>query len=410
MRLCKDHCPTESPALCPEALEVYRTAVANNGLEEAPPPCLNGLELLRPHPEDTGRLVPVPPDVAEHHLVQPLEQAMHAGRSTLRSIREALAQVESVYREETQKTPAPVQLLRGNDVIHKKLRQLNAACRHELQAVQPGGPRSAPALAEALGQLPGVIARGVRHRTLYQHTVRAHRPMIEFMTAIQKAGGEFRTADLLVDRVILYDRSVALIPDHRYSRPDHALLIEHPAIAAYLGGVFDLVWEALVVAAVGKPSAAASRRPPAQACQVLPFAAGRPGRLLGGHDEAGQRRPPAAAARGGPAYGGEVRHGGDPGPLDRTAPHEAPHDEPVALAPYAHPPAPHREPYAGQGTGRGGGPCHAATRLVVREDESKGRPAAQGGVRDPVRSGGPEVHAPHAAATAPAGSCGVRRP
>ena len=243
MRLCKDHCPAEDPAPCPEALEVYRTAVADGGLEDPPPPCLTGLELLRPHPEDPGRLVPVPPDVAEHHLVQPLEQALHAGRSRLLSIRQTLARVESVYREETQRAAAPVQLLRGNDVIHKKLRQLNAACRHELQAVQPGGPRSAPALAEALQQLPGVIARGVRHRTLYQHTVRGHRPMIEFMTAIQKAGGQFRTTGQLVDRVILYDRSVALIPDHRYSRPDHALLIEHPAITAYLAGVFDVIWD-----------------------------------------------------------------------------------------------------------------------------------------------------------------------
>ncbi|WMX47399.1 LuxR C-terminal-related transcriptional regulator [Streptomyces roseicoloratus] len=244
MRLCEDRCPAESPDLCREALEVYRTAVASGELKDPPPPCPTALELLRPHPEDPGRLVPVPPDVAEHHLVQPLEQELQAGRSRLLSVRQVLAGVESVYREESRRAPSPLQLLRGNDVIHKKLRQLNAECRHELQAIQPGGPRSAPALAEALQQLPGVIARGVRHRTLYQHTVRGHRPMIEFMTAIQKAGGQFRTTDLLADRVILYDRSVALIPDHRYSRPDHALLIEHPAVAAYLAGVFDLIWDA----------------------------------------------------------------------------------------------------------------------------------------------------------------------
>ncbi|MCX2179485.1 helix-turn-helix transcriptional regulator [Streptomyces sp. SKN60] len=240
---CRDDYEENGPGLCGEALESYRTAVSHGVLTAPPPPCLTGLGLLRPHPADARRLVPVPPDIAQHRLVQPLEQALRERESELLSLRRTLAQADSVYRQEARQAPAPVQLLRGNDVIHQKLRQLNAACRQELQAVQPGGPRSAPALAEAARQLPDVLARGVRHRTLYQHTVRGHPAMTEFMTAMQQAGGQFRTTGLLVDRVILYDRSVALIPDHRYSRPDHALLIEHPAITAYLAGVFDLIWD-----------------------------------------------------------------------------------------------------------------------------------------------------------------------
>ncbi|WP_019890976.1 hypothetical protein [Streptomyces purpureus] len=44
--------------------------------------------------------------------------------------------------------------------------------------------------------------------------------------------------------MIVYDRSVALIPDDRYERLDHGLLIEHPGVARFLAGVFDHAREA----------------------------------------------------------------------------------------------------------------------------------------------------------------------
>ncbi|GGT14028.1 hypothetical protein [Streptomyces purpureus] len=45
-----------------------------------------------------------------------------------------------------------------------------------------------------------MLRRGVQHRTLYQHTVRTHRSMLEYMAAVHSAGGQFRTLDTLFDR------------------------------------------------------------------------------------------------------------------------------------------------------------------------------------------------------------------
>ncbi|MFI2371944.1 hypothetical protein [Streptomyces sp. NPDC018833] len=47
------------------------------------------------------------------------------------------------------------------------------------------------------------IGRGGHYRTHDQHSVRTHRPMLDFMARAHAAGGRFRTLDEPFDRVII---------------------------------------------------------------------------------------------------------------------------------------------------------------------------------------------------------------
>ncbi|MFD4586865.1 LuxR C-terminal-related transcriptional regulator [Streptomyces sp. NPDC058434] len=186
--------------------------------------------------------VAVPPDVAAGRLSRPIEQSLLRGREQLVAVREALSTTAAVYQQQS-RNDTSVRLLRGSEVIRDTLRRLDVTCRGEVQAVQPGGPRPPHTLEETLGQLLAIVTRGVRHRTIYQHTVRTHTHMLDFMREVHTAGGRFRTTEALFDRMTIYDRTVALIADQRDERTDHALLIEHPGITGFLAGVFDHAWD-----------------------------------------------------------------------------------------------------------------------------------------------------------------------
>jgi DNA-binding CsgD family transcriptional regulator/sugar-specific transcriptional regulator TrmB len=229
--------------LCEDGLAAYRRAVVSGTMTDPVPPCLLDAELARPLPVEPGVYVPVPPDVALDSLQQPAQALILRERERMRALAEALAPAQRLYQQAGRQALPAVRLLRGLDVINDTLRQLNTACRQELQAAQPGGPRPQFILEETRPQLRSLLDRGVRHRTLYQHTVRTHAGTVEFMAEVHAAGGRFRTADALPGRMIIYDRSVAVVPDSRFPMSHHALLVEHPGLALFLADVFDHAWD-----------------------------------------------------------------------------------------------------------------------------------------------------------------------
>ncbi|MFF8386988.1 LuxR C-terminal-related transcriptional regulator [Streptomyces kanasensis] len=182
------------------------------------------------------------PDVAEYQLSLPVERTLLETQQRLLTIRDTLSRASALHREEHHGASA-FRLLRGTEVIFATLRKLNDSCRYELQAVQPGGPRPPEVLRAVRGDTLNLLRRGVRHRAIYQHSVRTHEASLAFMAETHAEGSRFRTLGALFERVLVYDRTIAVLPDHRYERAQHALLIDHPGVAGFLAGVFDHTWE-----------------------------------------------------------------------------------------------------------------------------------------------------------------------
>ncbi|MFI0241411.1 LuxR C-terminal-related transcriptional regulator [Streptomyces sp. NPDC016845] len=201
------------------------------------------LSLMRRPAESGGRWVAVPPDIASHDLTRPLERAILAQQHTVAGIYDALSAAEDVYRTQQRASAASVRLLHGADVIYAALERASEACREELLTAHPGGARDPDALSKTLPRTLRLNERGVRQRTLYQHSVRAHGPTLAYIERVTDAGAQVRTLDEVVDRLIVYDRSIAFIPDARYDQQTTALAVEHPALIHYLVKVFDHAWE-----------------------------------------------------------------------------------------------------------------------------------------------------------------------
>ncbi|MFI5806362.1 LuxR C-terminal-related transcriptional regulator [Streptomyces sp. NPDC051561] len=228
--------------LCERGLDCYRRALAEGSYAGEVPDCVVELGLLRPQAGGDGRWGPVPAEIAAHEMTRPLERAILSQQQTVSAIHAALSCAEDVYRAEQRAAAAPVRLLHGSEVIFAALERASNGCKEELLTAQPG-TRVPAILAKTLPRALALNRRGVHQRTLYQHSVRAQPAMVSYIEQISAAGAHIRTLNELFDRLIIYDRALAFIPDPRHELEFTALAIEHPAIISYFVKVFEHAWQ-----------------------------------------------------------------------------------------------------------------------------------------------------------------------
>ncbi|GAA3373559.1 hypothetical protein GCM10020367_33960 [Streptomyces sannanensis] len=132
-----------------------------------------------------------------------------------------------------------ITVLEGVDRIDAALDRATAECRSELLTVQPGGGRHPDILHQALKRVEPLLSRGVRMRSLYQHTMRYSPATLAYLERVGQQV-EVRTLEELIERLIVVDRIVAIIPARRDRKV--ALEIRHPSLVEYLASVFDQFW------------------------------------------------------------------------------------------------------------------------------------------------------------------------
>ncbi|MGW2471908.1 helix-turn-helix transcriptional regulator [Streptomyces sp. NPDC001665] len=231
--------PPQQP--CERALAVYRRALVAGSLpDEEVSGCLTALHLMVPDRASPGSMVPVPPETASHAALAPLEEAVLERRRALRATRATLAAFGTLYADVHRLEQPALTRLSGEAVISRALEAGVAGCRGEIRTAQPGGGRPEQALGEALVRDLGNLRRGIRQRTVYQHTVRSDRATLAYIEQVSAAGAEIRTLAEVVDRVIVVDLDVAFVPFS--DAPHEALCVRHPALVRFLARDFDEAW------------------------------------------------------------------------------------------------------------------------------------------------------------------------
>ncbi|MFF9506438.1 LuxR C-terminal-related transcriptional regulator [Streptomyces sp. NPDC014724] len=232
---------SSSDRVCDTALAAYRRALTEGSLPaDDVPRCLSGLHLMVEDRDSPGYLIPVPPETASFDALGPIEETIARQRRTLRSARAALAVFEGLYADVHRLEQPALTRLSGAAVIGKALDAGVAGCREEVRTAQPGGGRPAHTLEVALRRDLRNLRRGIRQRTIYQHTVRSDRTTLAYIERVTTEGAEVRTLAEVVDRIIVFDRNLAFVP---YSdEPHSALRIRHPSLVRFLVRHFDEAW------------------------------------------------------------------------------------------------------------------------------------------------------------------------
>jgi hypothetical protein len=244
--------PDERKLLETVAARVYSSAATQGRLPVDDPELEEGgenragLQLLL----DLGLLVldesettylPVDPAAVQSRVVVPLSREGADLLTESAEWAEAFADLGQTYRRASSAEVAPITELRGPAQIDSFLSALVGDARTELLTAQPHGRRPANALAQAENRDLRALDRGVRMRTLYQHSARQSPPTREYVAEVTAHGAEVRTLDEFFRRLIIIDREVAVIP----ASEDHAvaLALRDKSVVAYLVDIFERAWE-----------------------------------------------------------------------------------------------------------------------------------------------------------------------
>ncbi|WP_346137840.1 helix-turn-helix transcriptional regulator [Streptomyces coeruleofuscus] len=245
------HAVTE---LCEEGNRLYANAlragrIARTDVVDAP--CLMELALLHPDPDDENLLRPVPPAVALAQRLHPIERDIAERRRLSITLAEVFEPFMALGAQEAA-TDHSITVLEGGDRINAALNLATAQCQTEMLTIQPSDDRfSERSLTQGLGRDRAMIERGVRIRTLYQHTARHSPQKLAYVSQLANGKAEYRTIDEVVERLIVCDESVAFIP----ARDDQqvALELRHPGLVRYLVKVFEFMWSRSVPLSAGAP-------------------------------------------------------------------------------------------------------------------------------------------------------------
>ncbi|MER6194630.1 LuxR C-terminal-related transcriptional regulator [Streptomyces cyaneofuscatus] len=228
--------------LSEEVLRRYREALEAGTISGDVPASLVRSGLVRPLPGRRDVYVPVPPGIAESLLARHVERDIEERRKSLEVLHSSFLAAEAVYRKAQRRAEPPIESLNGEEVIGEALRKAVGSCKEELLTAQPGGGRPPALLAEALPRDLALLRKGVRQRTLYQHSVRSHAPTLAYIEQVLAEGARVRTVDEIFERVIICDRAIAFIPG-TMERKSTALALRHPGVVEFLAKMFDHAWE-----------------------------------------------------------------------------------------------------------------------------------------------------------------------
>ncbi|MCI3275682.1 LuxR C-terminal-related transcriptional regulator [Streptomyces cylindrosporus] len=230
--------------------EIAAATGADLGAVEEVRKSLQDLHLLS-QPAPGRPVVPLDPEVAEAELVTPLEVEIGRRRREIGRIHEELRTLAADYRARPSGGPAadvPITVLDDVEEVRREIDRARYGCTEERMSLQSGGGRPPELLEADREHTLELLRRGVRVRTLYQHTARTSLATRTYVQEVTRQGAEVRTVDELSERLIIYDRRIAFIPKERTgSRPPGAAVITEPTVVGYLARSFESVWQ------IGRP-------------------------------------------------------------------------------------------------------------------------------------------------------------
>lgn len=234
------HHPHGERELCDDAVRLYTEALRNgvtNRDELSAAPCLMDMALLHPDPMDANLLRPVPPSAALAHLLLPITREIHERLRLTTELADSLAPLTAVPSADPNLS---ITVLEGMPLISSVLSEASAGATSEILTAQPGGNRTKTSMEQGLRNSRAAIERGARLRHIYQHPARYNPHLKDYMTRVPADRLEVRTVEQTVERLIIVDREMALIPAD--AERTTALEIRHPALVTYLVQVYEVLW------------------------------------------------------------------------------------------------------------------------------------------------------------------------
>ncbi|MCT9091645.1 LuxR C-terminal-related transcriptional regulator [Streptomyces sp. ASQP_92] len=214
--------------------------------------CLIDLGLLHPDPAAPDWLLPTSPQAVMARLLRGIHQDIAASQARTGAVVAAFERFAALGAPVVSGGEA-IRVLDGIPRINAAIDDAIAGCTTESLTIQPRGIRPERVLSQALPRALDMLDRGVRIRTLYTHVARYGPGLGDYLRELEGRAVEVRTLDEVTDRLLLFDRTVAIIP--AAADDTSALELRHPALVGFLATVFERLWRLAVPLAETMPVA-----------------------------------------------------------------------------------------------------------------------------------------------------------
>ncbi|MER5867543.1 LuxR C-terminal-related transcriptional regulator [Kitasatospora sp. NPDC002040] len=204
---------------------------------------LTELMLVRASSEHPGQLRAVTPEVGLADMLARQEADLAERQAQLAASRAAVTRLVA-DRAETR--AAHGERLLGMDAIQHRLEILMRNVTTECVGVHPGASQRPEDLAAGREGNAAAIARGVAVKSLYQDATRNDPHTTAYARWLLGLGSEVRTAPVLPQRLVIVDRSQALVPIDPANTRKGALHVTEPGIVGALVELFEQAWATAV--------------------------------------------------------------------------------------------------------------------------------------------------------------------
>ena len=202
---------------------------------------LRDLGLVRYH-HDRG-IVAMDPVVGIEKLI---ETRLEALNEELRNVSAARTAIPVLLEDQQAGRLSPVssdiERIEGLDEIRARLDDLAFFAHREVMAMQPDGPLSAEYIEAARPLDMRCLRRGVLMRTIVLNEAVADDRTEKYVQELVALGANVRSVQHSMERMIIYDRTVAVVPIDPGNSARGALIIRQPSLVMSMIALFDRVW------------------------------------------------------------------------------------------------------------------------------------------------------------------------
>jgi DNA-binding CsgD family transcriptional regulator/sugar-specific transcriptional regulator TrmB len=203
------------------------------------------LALVRHSAERDGAWRTVDPRSGLQELLAQKSVELEQRRAQIAASQAALsALIAESSSSATLEAAAGMERLIGVDAVIARLERVTETAAEEVAGITPGVSHSQATLAAARRNDTRVLERGVRIREIVQDACRNDAHACAHNRWLAGAGGEVRTAPTLPHRMIVIDRSLAVVPLDPKDSAKGALLISDPGVVGTLYALFERIWDA----------------------------------------------------------------------------------------------------------------------------------------------------------------------
>lgn len=191
---------------------------------------------------DNG-ITPVDPSVGIERLI---EERVHSLNDALRQTLAARAAIggftEDYTKGGTQSLPLEIEPIEGLSQIRARMDDLAFFTRNEIMALQPGGAYLPDTIEAARPADLRLLRRGVTMRTIIEQAAVEDPLTAAYMHEISKLGAQIRVSAVPLERLLIFDRSLAVVPIDPETTARGALIVRQAGLVTSMIGLFESTW------------------------------------------------------------------------------------------------------------------------------------------------------------------------